>query len=80
MTPRVDPTTYIKSGLGKAMLALQREVETSGREHSTLEPVKRRASRLLTMTGCLNCPMIRLPAWIFTSRRLSRCSSASYSE
>ena len=29
MTPRIDATNYIKSGLGKAMLALQREVETS---------------------------------------------------
>jgi len=52
MTPRVDPTTYIKTGLGKAMLALQREVETSGLEHSTLELVKLRASQI---NGCAYC-------------------------
>ena len=52
MTRRVDPTTYIKTGLGKAMLALQREVETSGLEHSTLELVKLRASQI---NGCAYC-------------------------
>ncbi len=52
MTPRIDATSYIKSGLGKAMLALQREVEASGLEHSTLELVKIRASQL---NGCAYC-------------------------
>ena len=52
MTPRIDPTTYIKTGVGKAMLALQREVETSGLEHSTLELVKIRASQI---NGCAFC-------------------------
>src|SRR6187397_3329488 len=52
MTPRVDPTTYIKTGLGKAMLALQREVETSGLEHSLMELVKIRASQI---NGCAYC-------------------------
>ena len=37
--------------------------------------VNRRASLLLTMTGCLNSPTTWLPAWIVTLRRLSRCSS-----
>ena len=52
MTPRVDAAGYIKTGLGKAMLALQREVETSGLEHSTLELVKIRASQI---NGCAYC-------------------------
>src|SRR6187402_3898723 len=52
MTPRIDATNYIKSGLGKAMLALQREVETSGLEHSLLELVKIRASQI---NGCAYC-------------------------
>ena len=52
MTPRIDATNYIKSGLGKAMLALQREVETSGLEHSLMELVKIRASQI---NGCAYC-------------------------
>ena len=52
MTPRIDATNYIRSGLGKAMLALQREVEASGLEHSTLELVKIRASQI---NGCAYC-------------------------
>jgi AhpD family alkylhydroperoxidase len=52
MTPRLDSAGYITSGLGKAMLALQREVETSGLEHSTLELVKIRASQI---NGCAYC-------------------------
>ena len=52
MTPRIDATNYMKSGLGKAMLALQREVEASGLEHSTLELVKIRASQI---NGCAYC-------------------------
>jgi AhpD family alkylhydroperoxidase len=45
----VNPTSYLKSGVAAAMLALQREVETSGLEHSTLELVKIRASQI---NGC----------------------------
>jgi AhpD family alkylhydroperoxidase len=52
MTPRVNPASYVTSGLGQAMLALQKQVETSGLEHSTLELVKIRASQI---NGCAYC-------------------------
>ena len=52
MTPRVDPTHYAKSKLVSALLALQREVETSGLEHSLIELVKIRASQI---NGCAYC-------------------------
>src|SRR6187402_3108871 len=52
MTPRIDATNYIKSGLGQAMLALQHQVETSGLEHSLLELVKIRTSQI---NGCAYC-------------------------
>ena len=52
MKPRVDASSYIKSGLGQAILALQRQVETSGLEHSTLELMKIRASQI---NGCAYC-------------------------
>ena len=52
MTPRIDSSSYIKSGLGQAILTLQRQVETSGLEHSTLELVKIRASQI---NGCAYC-------------------------
>jgi AhpD family alkylhydroperoxidase len=52
MTPRIDSSSYIKSGLGQAILALQRQVETSGLEHSLLELVKIRASQI---NGCAYC-------------------------
>src|SRR4026208_1999506 len=52
MTPRVNPTSYLKSGLAAAMLTLPREVETSGLEHSTLELVEIRASQI---NGCAYC-------------------------
>jgi len=52
MTPRVNPAGYLKSGLTAALLGLQREVETSGLEHSTLELVKIRASQI---NGCAYC-------------------------
>src|SRR5687768_75885 len=52
MNQRVNPASYIKTGLGQAMLALQRQVETSGLEHSTLELVKIRASQI---NGCAYC-------------------------
>ena len=37
--------------------------------------VKRFAGFWPTKTSCLHAPMTRLPAWIFTSLMLSRCSS-----
>src|SRR4026208_1399589 len=52
MTPRVNPTSYLKSGLAAAMLTLPREVETSGLEHSLMELVKIRASQI---NGCAYC-------------------------
>lgn len=52
MTPRIDLTPYLSTGLGRAMLQLQREVHTSGLEHSLLELVKTRASIL---NGCAYC-------------------------
>jgi AhpD family alkylhydroperoxidase len=52
MTPRVNASGYIKTGLGQAMLGLQRQVESSGIEHSLLELVKMRASQI---NGCAYC-------------------------
>ena len=52
MTTRVNAASYVKSGFGQAMLALQREVETSGLEHKLLELVKLRASQI---NGCAYC-------------------------
>ena len=52
MTPRVNPAGYMGSGFARAMLALQREVEGSGLEHSLLELVKIRASQI---NGCAYC-------------------------
>jgi AhpD family alkylhydroperoxidase len=52
MQPRVDTTKYIGTGLGRAMLTLQREVEVSGLERSLLELVKIRASQI---NGCAYC-------------------------
>jgi AhpD family alkylhydroperoxidase len=52
MTPRVDPASYLKTGLATAMLALQQQVEASGLEHTTLELVKIRASQI---NGCAYC-------------------------
>jgi AhpD family alkylhydroperoxidase len=52
MTPRINASNYIQTGLGKAMLALQHQVETSGLEHTTLELMKIRASQL---NGCAYC-------------------------
>jgi AhpD family alkylhydroperoxidase len=50
--PRITHTNYIASGLGRAMLSLQKEVEQSGLEHSLLELVKMRASQI---NGCAYC-------------------------
>ncbi|HEY8370992.1 MAG TPA: carboxymuconolactone decarboxylase family protein [Thermodesulfobacteriota bacterium] len=52
MTPRIDLTRYHSTGLVRAMLALQREVEASGLEHRLIELVKIRASQ---MNGCAYC-------------------------
>jgi AhpD family alkylhydroperoxidase len=43
---------YYASGLGKAMLALQKEVDESGLEHALLHLVKVRASQV---NGCAYC-------------------------
>jgi AhpD family alkylhydroperoxidase len=52
MTPRVNQGAYLKSGLTTALIGLQRQVEASGLEHSTLELVKIRASQI---NGCAYC-------------------------
>ena len=52
MNARVDLTKYIGSGLGRAMLALSREVETSGLDRRLFELIKIRASQ---MNGCAYC-------------------------
>jgi AhpD family alkylhydroperoxidase len=52
MTPRVNPTKYLSTGLAKAMLGLQREVESSGLERPLLELMKIRASQI---NGCAYC-------------------------
>ena len=52
MNARVDATNYIKTGLGRAMLNLQREVDSSGLEPSLVELVKIRVSQI---NGCSYC-------------------------
>jgi AhpD family alkylhydroperoxidase len=52
MTPRVDLTKYMGSGLGRALLHLSHEVEISGLERPLLELVKIRASQI---NGCAYC-------------------------
>ena len=52
MTPRVDPMKYATSGPGRAMLALQKEVEATGLERPLLELIKIRASQI---NGCAYC-------------------------
>ncbi len=52
MTPRIHIGNYMASGLARAMLALQKEVEASGIEHTTLELMKIRASQI---NGCAYC-------------------------
>ena len=52
MKPRLNATKYLASGAGRAMLALQKEVESSGLERSLLELVKIRASQI---NGCAYC-------------------------
>ena len=52
MKPRVDVNRYLASGAVQAMVALQKEVESSGLERSLIELVKIRASQ---MNGCAYC-------------------------
>jgi AhpD family alkylhydroperoxidase len=52
MAARVTSTNYITSGLGRAMLNLQKEVESSGMDRTLLELVKIRASQI---NGCAYC-------------------------
>jgi AhpD family alkylhydroperoxidase len=52
MPARIDASAYLASGAGKAMLALQHQVETSGLEHSLIELAKIRASQI---NGCAYC-------------------------
>ena len=52
MSQRIDATKYHASAPLLAMLSLQREVETSGLEHSLLHLVKIRVSQI---NGCAYC-------------------------
>jgi len=52
MAPRIDITKYLTSGPARSILALQREVQSSGLEHSLLELMKIRASQI---NGCAYC-------------------------
>ena len=52
MTARVTSKNYITDGPGRAMLNLQKEVESSGLDRTLLELVKVRASQL---NGCAYC-------------------------
>ena len=52
MKPRLERTNYISSGLGRAMLALQKEVESTGLDRKLLELMKIRASQI---NGCAYC-------------------------
>lgn len=52
VTPRIDPAGHMQTDAARAMLQLQRAVETSGLEHSLLELVKIRASQI---NGCAYC-------------------------
>lgn len=52
MEPRIDLKKHYGSPLGRAMLALQREVNQSGLDHTLQELVKMRASQI---NGCAYC-------------------------
>ena len=52
MEPRIDLRKHYGSPLGRAMLALQREVNESGLDHTLQELVKMRASQI---NGCAYC-------------------------
>ena len=52
MTGRVDFNQYLGSGMTRALLTLQREIEATGLDHSLIHLVKIRASQ---MNGCAYC-------------------------
>jgi AhpD family alkylhydroperoxidase len=52
MEPRIDLQKHYGTPLGRAMLALQREVNQSGLDHTLQELVKMRASQI---NGCAYC-------------------------
>jgi AhpD family alkylhydroperoxidase len=52
MQARLDFRKYVGSGMGQALLKLQREIETAGLEPSLLALVKMRTSQ---MNGCAYC-------------------------
>jgi AhpD family alkylhydroperoxidase len=52
MESRIDFKKYYSSGLGKAMLGLQKEVDGSGLEPALVELLKLRASQI---NGCAYC-------------------------
>ena len=52
MSPRIDVTRHLSAGPAKAMLALQKEVESTGLERSLMELMKIRASQI---NGCAYC-------------------------
>ena len=52
MEPRIDLNKYYASGMGRAMLGLQKEVDHSGLEHSLLHLLELRASQV---NGCAFC-------------------------
>ena len=52
MTPRITSTHYLTSGLGRAILNLQQEVDASGLDRTLRELVKIRASQI---NGCAYC-------------------------
>ena len=54
MEPRIDSTKYRPTPLGRAMIALQREVQACGLEHSLLELVKIRASQINACAYCID--------------------------
>ena len=52
MEARINLGKYYASGLGKAMLALQKEVDESGLDHALLDLLKLRSSQI---NGCAYC-------------------------
>ena len=52
MTGRLDFNSYLGSGMTRALLTLQREIEATGLDHSLIHLVKIRASQ---MNGCASC-------------------------
>ena len=52
MNARIDSNKYMSSGLGRAMLHLENEVQKSGLEKNLVELIKIRASQI---NGCAYC-------------------------